>query len=317
MAATPAPFLGTPLFRGLQFPNQEQGATHWLARVPVIPMVKAEFRAHPSMLGVSEATRFRSQNQKHKSQPPDHRRRSAAVLPGFFRTNFFFCAGCSLGQLLLSCVHNGHQIVRLWLVSGPQLVRPGCQAPDVTWLLLSEQSPQSNRQSATAGTCIRTRVGQHAGQHLGRLPATQILGLEEHIQLLVVRKSVALQKTSKCHTENLPARYRPQPWPGPKSSQAWPPEEDCFLVKLALGRSKLGPRPGQPERWQDDRLLLQLLGVAMSRQGPPLLQEDEDDKDGDDDRINEIQVLHAAHCKSRVTTVEEQKQAVKLCEDYI
>jgi hypothetical protein len=43
----------------------------------------------------------------------------------------------------------------------------------------------------------------------------------------------------------------------------------------------------------------------MSRQGPPLLQEDEDDKDGDDDRINEIQVLHAAHCKSRVTTVEE------------
>jgi hypothetical protein len=46
-------------------------------------------------------------------------------------------------------------------------------------------------------------------------------------------------------------------------------------------------------------------GIAMSHQGPPLLQEEEDDQDGDYDRKDEIQVLHAACCKSRVITVKE------------
>ncbi len=50
-------------------------------------------------------------------------------------------------------------------------------------------------------------------------------------------------------------------------------------------------------RWQDDHLLLQLLGVAMSHQGPQLLLEDEDGgrngdedrKDGDDCKVKKIQ----------------------------
>ncbi len=61
---------------------------------------------------------------------------------------------------------------------------------------------------------------------------------------------------------------------------------------------------GNTERQQDDRLLLQLLGMAMSRQGPLLQQEDEDDgrngdedcKGWDDDRMEKIQELHAACC---------------------
>jgi len=35
----------------------------------------------------------------------------------------------------------------------------------------------------------------------------------------------------------------------------------------------------------------QLQGAAMSRQGPPLLQEDEDDQDEDDDRIDDCLLL--------------------------
>jgi hypothetical protein len=76
-------------------------------------------RNNPSLLRLSKATRSRTRS----------------------RLNI-----CNLSWLLLSCVHTGHQIGRLWLVSGPQLC-PGRQATDVTLLLFPKQSPQGNRQT--------------------------------------------------------------------------------------------------------------------------------------------------------------------------
>ncbi len=71
-----------------------------------------------------------------------------------------------------------------------------------------------------------------------------------------------------------------------------------------------------PQERRQDCLLLQLLGMAMSRQGPPLQQEDEDDgRNGDEDckdgdvtgwRRSKNSKLRVA--KSRVTTVEVRKK---------
>ncbi len=80
-------------------------------------MVKAESRTELCLLGVSKATKSRARTRTRTGT------RS--------RLN---C--CNLSQLLLRCVHTGYQIVRLWLVSGPQLVHPGQQATDVIRLLL-------------------------------------------------------------------------------------------------------------------------------------------------------------------------------------
>jgi len=84
-------------------------------------MVETDSGANPSLLRLSKATRSRARTRS--------------------RLNI-----CNLSWLLLSCAHTGHQTGRLWPVSGPQLC-PGRQAPDVTYLLFPEQSPQGNRQT--------------------------------------------------------------------------------------------------------------------------------------------------------------------------
>ncbi len=88
-------------------------------------------------------------------------------------------------------------------MSGPQLVCPGCQASDVSRLLFPQQSPQGDRQTLQEhllehGELFHARgtVGQHVGNFLGRLPATEWLGLEESVHLLLVRQGMCLQMTS-------------------------------------------------------------------------------------------------------------------------
>jgi hypothetical protein len=100
--------------------------------------------------------------------------------------------------------------------------------------------------------------------------------------------------------------------------------DDRLRPKLAFRENIPGRRPGHTERQQDDRLLLQFLGMAMSRQGPPLQQEDEDDgRNGDEDRkdgdvtgwrISKNSMLRVA--KSRVTTVEVRKKSKQRYEKY-
>ncbi len=124
-------------------------------------------------------------------------------------------------------------------------------------LLLPEQSPQGNRQMLHEHVLehdglfhAKGTVDQHAGQHLGRLPNIQRVGLVEHFQLLMVGQVVGSQKMGHlmCHRENLLARYPPRPSPGPESSPAWLPEEDRIaalrddglLPKFSLSKSKPG-----------------------------------------------------------------------------
>ncbi len=72
-----------------------------------------------------------------------------------------------------------------------------------------------------------------------------------------------------------------------------------LLAKLAFGESEPRPPPAELPEWrQDHSLLLLLLGDAMSRLAPLLLQEEEGDskdgKDGREDRKKKLQVLHTA-----------------------
>jgi hypothetical protein len=72
----------------------------------------------------------------------------------------------------------------------------------------------------------------------------------------------------------------------------------CFQERYAVVYSTAAELP---ELRQDHSLLLLLLGVAMSRLAPLLLQEEDDSKDGDEDgkdgredRKKKFQVLHTA-----------------------
>ncbi len=68
------------------------------------------------------------------------------------------------------------------------------------------------------------------------------------------------------------------------------------MMAFSLQKQTPDRRPGCPERRQDDRLLLQLLGVTLSRQGPLLLQEDEGDGGNEVGQVKKSQELHAACC---------------------
>jgi hypothetical protein len=101
---------------------------------------------------------------------------------------------------------------------------------------------------------------------VGLLLATQRLGLEEHVHLLVDRQAVGLQKTGLQHVirkifrnvihhvhdlvHNLLRHGRK------KKIESPPLRDDRLLLKLAFSENKPGRRPGHTERQQDDRLLL-------------------------------------------------------------
>ncbi len=140
-------------------------------------------------------------------------------------------------------------------------------------------------------------VGKHAGQHLGRFPATQRLRLVKDLQLLVVGQRVGLQKTGLQGVvwEVLGDVVHHIHDPGPGSSPAWWPTE---YHNGAIEKCWSSPLTCSPERRQSNRLLLLLQAVTMSHQGPPLLQEDKDDHGDDDEngqdngQAEEIQELH-------------------------
>jgi hypothetical protein len=73
-----------------------------------------------------------------------------------------------------------------------------------------------------------------------------------------------------------------------------PLRDDRLLPKLAFSKNKPGRRPGHTERQQDDRILLQLLGMAMSARNRRRRKK----RRWRCDRMEKIQELHVKghHC---------------------
>ncbi len=102
-----------------------------------------------SLLRMRKVTRSRARTRTSSRLTTDASQRlSSRLLPGklLLLCRVFLLDSCNLSWLLLSCAHTGQQIVRLLIVSGLQLVCPGCRASDVTRLLFPKESPQGDMQ---------------------------------------------------------------------------------------------------------------------------------------------------------------------------